>query len=80
MIFVKNKKTNLGGAFFVCGSPIHCEKVIHGAAYSIQKANDEKASGSMLLKASSRVYVESGSHANWLQQSYCVNLDMLYFV
>lgn len=47
MIFVKEEKTNLGGALFAYGSPISCEKVSHGAAHFIQKANDEKATGSV---------------------------------
>lgn len=64
MIFVKDEKTNLGGALFVRGSPICYEKVSNGAAYPIQKANDEKVS--VLLKASPSIYAESGSHINWL--------------
>lgn len=47
MIFVKEGKTTLGRALSAYGSPISCEKVSHGAALSIQKANDEKASGSV---------------------------------
>lgn len=48
MTFGKEEKTNLGRALLAYGFPIRCHvKVSHGAAHSVQKANGEKASGSV---------------------------------